>query len=72
MRDVFWVNGICFLTVAKVADVCGVGQSTVWRWIGSGRLRTSKPGRCRLVKITDLRAFLESGVARGSSGGRKR
>ena len=71
MRDTITVNGVTFYSVGKVADVCGVSPKTVERWIHSGRLRSSKSAGRRLVKITDLRAFLEGGVARGSAGSHK-
>ena len=42
------------LTVAEAAAIAGLGQSTIRGLIKSGRLRSSKIGRRRLVMRTHL------------------
>ena len=47
------------LTVAEVAEATGLAQRTVRRHINSGRLRSVLVGGRRLVKVEDLRRFID-------------
>jgi excisionase family DNA binding protein len=47
------------LTVAEVAEATGLAQRTVRRHINSGRLPSKLVGGRRLVKVGDLRAFID-------------
>ena len=44
--------------LTDVARICLASLSTVRHWIASGRLRSIKPGRRRLVLRADLEKFL--------------
>ena len=48
------------LTVREVADLCGVGERTVWDWIRDESLPVRRFGRrCTRVDPLDLRLLLE-------------
>lgn len=53
MDRIFW-------TLQEVASTTRVSPRTVHRWVRDGRLATYKPGKERLVRVTDLEAFLAS------------
>lgn len=48
-----------FLLIDEVAELCRTSPSTVRFWIQSGRLRSLRPGRRRLIAATELQRFLE-------------
>jgi excisionase family DNA binding protein len=48
------------LTVAEVMDSTGLSRQYVYNEIKSGRLRSLKVGRRRLVRIPDLDPWLDS------------
>lgn len=50
-----------FLLVEEVADICRTSASTVRVWIKSGRLRSLRPGRRRLIAAAELQRFLGAG-----------
>ena len=50
-----------WLTVQEVAQLARTAPSSVRHWITTGRLRSSRPGRRRLVRSDDLEAFLSNG-----------
>jgi excisionase family DNA binding protein len=52
-----------YLSRADVGRLTGASLATVDRWIGSGRLRSAKLGRCRRVARVDLDAFVAGSVA---------
>jgi excisionase family DNA binding protein len=52
------------LSIADVAERCGVVEKTVWRWIKGGRLAARKLGGQWRVHPSDYRRFLRSGLAR--------
>jgi excisionase family DNA binding protein len=47
-----------FLTVPEVAEAARAPVATIYSWIDSGKLPSSKPGRRRLVREDVLVAFL--------------
>jgi len=47
------------LTLAEVASAMRAPLSTVRLWCSSGRLRSFRPGKRRLVRREDLAAFIE-------------
>ena len=58
MRDVIAVNQSVYFTVAAVARILDRSRVTVRRWVESGVLRASKPGRHLLVKQGELLRFV--------------
>ena len=48
------------LSVVEAAPVIGVGRSTVFSLIKSGKLRAVKIGGRTLIRPDDLRAFVDS------------
>jgi excisionase family DNA binding protein len=53
------LEGRLTLTVAEVAEATGLHQRTVRRHIDSGRLKSLLVGGRRLVKVDDLRRFID-------------
>lgn len=54
------------LTTAEVAELCGLGARTVWRWAHSGRMPAPlKLGDGRQGAVRFRRRDLEEWVARG-------
>lgn len=49
---------IKLLLIEEVADICRTSPSTVRFWIKTGRLRSLRPGRRRLIAATELQRFL--------------
>jgi len=47
-----------FLLLVEVAEETRTPLSTVRHWVASGKLASTRPGRRRLVRRTDLDAFL--------------
>jgi excisionase family DNA binding protein len=45
-------------SVKETADIVGVSRTTVWNWIGSGKLKAHKVEGRRLIAVSDLRKFL--------------
>lgn len=58
-------NNNQWLRVADVASISRATQDTVRYWIKQGRLPSVKPGRFRLVKRSDLDAFLHQNARGG-------
>ena len=50
-----------FLLLDEVARECRASVASVRYWIASGRLRSVRPGRRRLVSREDLERFIETG-----------
>jgi excisionase family DNA binding protein len=48
------------LSVAKAADLCGVGRTTVGYWIRSKKLYASRKGRSYSIPVEDLLVFLQN------------
>lgn len=48
------------LLIEEVADICRTSPSTVRFWIKTGRLRSLRPGRRRLIAAADLQRFLSA------------
>jgi excisionase family DNA binding protein len=48
------------LNVAEVMDITGLSRQYVYNEIKSGRLRSLKVGRRRLVRVADLETWLDS------------
>jgi excisionase family DNA binding protein len=48
------------LLLDEVARECRTTIGTVRHWVATGRLKSVRPGRRRLVRRTDLDRFLES------------
>lgn len=46
------------LLLPEVANIARASLSSVRAWVLSGRLKSHRPGRRRLVRETDLQAFL--------------
>ena len=55
------------LLVGEVAHECRASVSTVRFWIRTGKLRSLRPGRRRLVRRGDLELFLQSTASGASS-----
>jgi excisionase family DNA binding protein len=53
------LEGRLTLTVAEVAEATGLHQRTVRRHIDQGRLKSVLVGGRRLVKVDDLRRFID-------------
>lgn len=51
------------LSIADIAERCGVVEKTVWRWIRCGRLVARKLGGQWRVHPSDYRQLLQSGLA---------
>jgi excisionase family DNA binding protein len=51
------------LSLKQAAEACGVSRSAFYGLVGSGRIRTFKVGRRRLVAESALRAFIDGEVA---------
>lgn len=49
-----------FLLLDEIARMCRAPVSTVRYWVSTGRLRSIRPGRRRLVRRVDLDRFLTS------------
>ena len=45
----------------EIAEMFGVEITTVWLWFRQNKLRYTKIGKRKLVKESDLMAYLESG-----------
>jgi excisionase family DNA binding protein len=50
-----------FLLLDEVARECRASVASVRYWIASGRLRSVRPGRRRLVSRDDLERFIATG-----------
>ena len=50
-----------YLLVAEVAEIARTSESTVRYWIATGKLKSTRPGRRRLIAASDLRAFMDAG-----------
>lgn len=55
------------LTPEEVAEVLGIGRSTVYNLIGEHLLRSFKIGRSRRVLVSDLKDYVD-GLSASSSG----
>jgi len=51
-----------FLLLDEVARECRASVASVRYWIASGRLRSVRPGRRRLVSREDLERFIAKGA----------
>lgn len=49
-----------FMLIDEVAALCRASPETVRFWIKTGRLRSVRPGRRRLIARAELRRFLET------------
>ena len=45
----------------EIAEMFGVEITTVWLWFRQNKLKYTKIGKRKLVKESDLMAYLESG-----------
>lgn len=52
--------GAMYLLIPEAATVARVSVHTVRTWIRTGKLRSSRPGRRRLILRSDLEHFLAS------------
>lgn len=48
------------LSVSKIAELCGVGRSTIGYWIRSKKLKANRIGKKYFIPIDELICFLES------------
>lgn len=55
------------LTIDEVAAIARAPRSTVFHWAYTGRLKSRRVGRRRLVVEEDLRAFLKLDPVPGGS-----
>jgi excisionase family DNA binding protein len=46
-----------FVSARQAADLCGVSEKTIRRWIAAGRLKADKRGREFQIALEDLTAF---------------
>jgi excisionase family DNA binding protein len=58
-----------YLTLEAAERLLGgnVSLSTIRHWVYTGRLKVSKPGKCVLVKRSDLIDFIDSAVHKSSA-----
>ena len=49
--------------VDEAAECIGVSRRTIYNLISSGKLKTGKIGKCRLVSASSLRSLTEKGAA---------
>jgi excisionase family DNA binding protein len=54
-----------FLLIEEVAEIARCCESTVRHWLATGRLRSIRPGRRRLIASTELERFLAADRAPG-------
>jgi excisionase family DNA binding protein len=50
-------------TIGEACDVTGLGRTTLYELIGTGRLRTTTVGRRRLVLVDSLLALLKANMS---------
>lgn len=58
------LDGKLALRPAEVAYALGLSAKTIYRLIESGELPTISVGRARLIRVADIREWLERGVWR--------
>lgn len=46
-------------SIGEVAELTGLGRTTLYQLIGQGELPSCKVGRRRLIRAADLEAFLD-------------
>lgn len=46
--------------VDEVAEIMGVSQTMVWKWLREGHLAARKINRVRLIRRVDLEAFIDA------------
>jgi excisionase family DNA binding protein len=51
--------------IGEAAEMANISRATIYRLIASGKLKTVKIGRIRLVPAPALRSLLEKGVSLG-------
>lgn len=56
-----------FLLIDEVARVCRTSPETVRFWIKTGRLRSIRPARRRLIARADIQRFLDGKASRRRS-----
>jgi len=54
------VEGKLTLSVVEAARACGLGRTSLYNAISTGRLRARKHGRRTLVAVEDLKTWLAS------------
>jgi excisionase family DNA binding protein len=54
------MDGRLALTVEEAAKASGVGRTTIFLELRSGRLKARKVGRRTVISVTDLHAWLEA------------
>jgi excisionase family DNA binding protein len=54
-----------FFTIAEVAEIARAPRNTVRYWVYSGRLRSRRVGRRRLVTEDELRIFMQVDAREG-------
>lgn len=52
-----------FLLLSEAAETARVSLSTIRHWVATGQLKSSRPGRRRLIRRTDFDAFLTQDIA---------
>lgn len=52
-----------YLRPLEAAVYLSVCEQTVYNWINSGKLRSSKVDRLRFIKVSDIDALISSRVA---------
>jgi excisionase family DNA binding protein len=50
-------------TIGEACEVTGLGRTTLYELIGTGRLRTTTVGRRRLVVVDSLLALLKANMS---------
>jgi excisionase family DNA binding protein len=53
---------IQLLTVRQVADILAVAEVTVWKYVYSRQLASTKVGRLRRISVRSIREFQERGL----------
>ena len=56
-----------FLTIAEAAELLGVSQRTIYRWMRGGYLRYFRVGNITRIQRKDLQAFIEEYSTKGES-----
>ena len=56
-----------FITIAEAAELLGVSQRTLYRWMRRGYLRCFRVGNITRIQRKDLQAFIEEYSTKGES-----
>ena len=60
-----------YISAKRAAEICGVSVKTIWNWCREGKVKASKIGGKRNIRIkyADLIAYMDSCSNRPGDGG---